>query len=71
MNREKQNILVFCSREICYCSGNFFAHQLGAAFEELGFEVQVCEFTKEDDLDRVLEPFAGKRYRAILDFNSL
>lgn len=71
MNREKENILVFCSREICYCSGNFFAHQLGAAFEELGFEVQVCEFTKEDDLDRVLEPFAGKRYRAILDFNSL
>lgn len=67
----KENILVFCSREICYCSGNFFAHQLGAAFEELGFEVQVCEFTREDDFDKILEPLTGKNYRAIFDFNSL
>lgn len=67
----KENILVFCSREICYCSGNFFAHQLGAAFEELGFEVQVCEFTREDDFDKILEPLTGKKYRAIFDFNSL
>lgn len=67
----KENILVFCSREICYCSGNFFAHQLGAAFEELGFEVQVCEFTREDDFDKILSPLTGKKYRAIFDFNSL
>lgn len=67
----KENILVFCSREICYCSGNFFAHQLGAAFEELGFEVQVCEFTREDDFDKILAPLTGKKYRAIFDFNSL
>ena len=58
----KENILVFCSREICYCSGNFFAHQLG---------VQVCEFTREDDFDKILEPLTGKNYRAIFDFNSL
>lgn len=67
----KEKILVFCSREICYCSGNFFAHQLGAAFEELGFDVQVCEFTREDDFDKVLEPLTGKKYRAVFDFNSL
>lgn len=67
----KEKILVFCSREICYCSGNFFAHQLGAAFEELGFEVQVCEFTGEDDFDQILKPLAGKKYRAVFDFNSL
>jgi len=69
--KQKEEILVFCSREICYCSGNFFAHQLGAAFEELGFEVQVCEFTREDDFDKILEPLTGKKYRAVFDFNSL
>lgn len=71
MKTPKEPILIFCSREICYCSGNFFAHQLGAAFEELGFEAEVCEFTREDDFDQVLEPLTGNAYRAIVDFNSL
>ena len=31
----QEKILVFCSREICYLSGNFFAHQLAAAFDDL------------------------------------
>ena len=30
----QEKILVFCSREICYLSGNFFAHQLAAAFDD-------------------------------------
>lgn len=66
-----EKILVFCSREICYCSGNFFAHRLADAFEQLGFDTEVCEFTREDDFDAVLTPLFGKPYRAIFDFNSL
>lgn len=56
----QEKILVFCSREICYLSGNFFAHQLAAAFDDLGYETTVCEFTSQDDLDAVLSPFFGK-----------
>lgn len=71
MTEEKERILVFCSREICYASGNFFANQLGAALEELGFLVQVCEFTREDDFDHILEPLLSNTYRLAVDFNSL
>ena len=66
----QEKILVFCSREICYLSGNFFAHQLAAAFDDLGYETTVCEFTSQDDLDAVLSPFFGKKCRAVFDFNS-
>lgn len=67
----RERILVFSSREICYLSSNFFANQLGAAFEDLGFYVDVCELSKEDDLDAKLEPYIGEKYRLIVDFNSM
>ena len=41
---EKEKIIVFSSREICYQSSSFFANQMADAFEDLGFDVQVCEF---------------------------
>lgn len=69
--QKKEKVLVFSSREICYLSSNFFAHQIGAAYEELGFDVEICELSKEDDLDEKLEPLLGERYRVILDFNSM
>lgn len=69
--RNRERILVFSSREICYCSGNFFANQIAAAFEEMGFLVDVCELSKGDDLDAKLEPYIGVEYRLILDFNSM
>lgn len=65
-----EKILVFASREICYMSSNFFANQIGAAFEKLGFEVEICELSPDDDLDERLEPYIGEEYRLILDFNS-
>lgn len=68
---EREKILVFASREICYMSSNFFAHQIGAAFEELGFAAEICELSKGDDLDEKLEPYIGGKYRLILDFNSM
>ena len=71
MCQTKEKVLVFSSREICYSSNSFFANQMGMAFEALGYEVDICEFTKEDDLDAVLAPYIGKTYKVILDFNSL
>lgn len=71
LQEKKERILVFSSREICYLSGNFFANQIGAAFEELGYEVEICELGAEDNLDERLEPHIGKKYRLILDFNSM
>ena len=67
----KERVLVFSSREICYNSNSFFANQMAMAFEKTGSETEVCEFTKEDDLDKILTPFIGKEYKIILDFNSL
>ena len=64
-------ILIFSSREICYFSSNFFANQIGEAFERLGHTVEVCELAKEDDLDEKLDRFLEKSYNLILDFNSL
>ncbi len=68
---KKGRVLIFSSREICYLSANFFANQLGAAFEELGYEADICEFTAEDDLDEKLKPYLGRRYEVIADFNSM
>ena len=56
-------ILVFSSREIAICPATFFANQIGAAFEELGYEVTVCEPPKEDDLDAKLARYIGQPYR--------
>lgn len=64
-------ILIFSSREICYFSSNFFANQMGEAFEKLGHTVEICELAKEDDLDEKLDRFLEKDYDLILDFNSL
>ncbi|MGN0353315.1 MAG: glycosyltransferase [Roseburia sp.] len=64
-------MLIFSSREICYFSSNFFANQIGEAFESFGCTVDVCELAKEDDLDEKLERYLHKSYDLILDFNSL
>jgi hypothetical protein len=66
-----KNILVFSSREICYLSGNFFADQLADAFEQLGCDVTLCEFTMTDDFDEKLMPLLDKTYDAAIDFNSM
>lgn len=66
-----EKVLIFTSREICYNSHFFFAHQMGGAFEKLGYEVEYCEFTRESDFDAVLQPYLGQSYKMMLDFNSL
>lgn len=69
--RMKNKVLIFTSREICYNSHYFFAHQMGGAFEKLGYEAEYCEFTRDSDFDKVLQPHLGKTYKVMLDFNSL
>lgn len=69
--RQREKVLIFSSREICYSSSNFFAYQLGAAFEELGFTADICELSPEEDLDAKLEPLLGETYRVVVDFNSM
>lgn len=71
MSETNDKVLIFTSREICYNSHYFFAHQMGGAFEKAGYETEYCEFTRESDFDMVLKPHLGKRYKVILDFNSL
>ena len=71
MPEQKEKVLIFSSREICYSSSNFFAYQLGAAFEELGFAADICEVSPEEDLDAKLEPLLAENYRAVVDFNSM
>ncbi len=71
MLQMNEKVLIFTSREICYNSHFFFAHQMGAAFEKMGYEVEYCEFTRESDFDAVLQPHIGKSYKVMLDFNSL
>ena len=53
----KEKVLVFSSREICYNSNSFFANQMAMAFEKIGYTADVCEFTKDDDLDKFLSPY--------------
>lgn len=66
----KRKIIVFSSREICYQSSSFLQTRWQIAFEKLGFDVSVCEFDEQDDLDAVFQPLYGKKYRLLLDFNS-
>ncbi len=68
---KRDRVLIICSRDICYSSGNFFAGRLAAAYEELGFLTEVCEFSKDRDIDAQLEPLLAHRYRVIIDFNSM
>lgn len=65
-----KRVLVVCSRQICYFSGNFFAAQMADAFERLGCEVTRLEFTLDDDLDRILVPFHYSNFDLIIDVNT-
>jgi spore maturation protein CgeB len=70
IEQTNEKVLIFSSREICYSSSNFFANQIAAAFEELGVLADICELGAEDDLEEKLNPYMGRKYRLILDFNS-
>lgn len=71
-NSQKNNrILIFCSREICYYSADFFAAQIADELEKKGFQVIMQVVDVRKDLDQQLTRYVGEEYFAILDFNSL
>jgi len=67
----KKPILIFCSREICYYSADFFAARIADVLEEKGYQVIMQTLDTKDDLEEQLEQYMGKSYLAVLDFNSL
>ena len=67
---EKEKSLYLVRERSVISRADFFANQMADAFEDLGFDVQVCEFDEHDDLDAVFQPLYGQKYRLLLDFNS-
>lgn len=68
--RKKKKSLYLVRERSVISRAVFFANQMADAFENLGFDVQVCEFDEHDDLDAVFQPLYGQKYRLLLDFNS-
>lgn len=66
-----KKVLIFSSREICYFSGTFFSEQIAHAFEELGYEVDVCHIAPEEDYEQKLESYMDQEFTCIVDINSL
>lgn len=64
-----RKILLFQYRDICYSSFLYFTDCLKKAFEQLGFEVEVCCFTMKT-LD-TLEQYVGQKFDMVIDFNSI
>lgn len=79
MNRK---ILIFTTRQLCYCSAAFFAARLADAFEEMGDHVTCCELEEQtncgDGADNELsdasvsrlEQFLDNSFDAVIDFDS-
>lgn len=75
-------ILIFTTRQLCYSSAEFFAARLAESFENLGYEVEMCQVDTDTNTGTgkdtcltqqeqdSLEQYIGKSYLAVLDFNS-
>lgn len=66
-----KNILIFISRILCYESNKFFIAEMSEELKKLGYRIELCEIDMEDeDLEDKLEKYIGKKFRAVIDFNS-
>ncbi|MFA9375979.1 MAG: glycosyltransferase [Lachnotalea sp.] len=66
-----KNILLFISRILCYESNKFFVAEMSKELQDLGYQIEQCEVDMEDeDLEEKLEKYIGKKFRAVIDFNS-
>lgn len=74
-----RKILIFCTRSLCYFSGEFFARELAEIFQNKGDHVETVLLPDEPgstassrDLSQfgILETYIGKKYDAVIDFNS-
>lgn len=65
-----KKILIFVTRYLCYASNESFAMELERNFNALGFEAEICNIINNDLSDIELTKYIGKKYLAIIDFNS-
>ncbi|RDY30480.1 glycosyltransferase [Lachnotalea glycerini] len=67
----ERTILIFISRILCYESNHFFIAEMSKELKKLGYEIEICEIEMEEsDIEEKLEQYIGKKFRAIIDFNS-
>ncbi|WP_099466967.1 glycosyltransferase family protein [Konateibacter massiliensis] len=67
----EKNILFFVSRVLCYESNYLFIAEMEKELERLGYQVELCEVDKEeDDAEERMMQYVGKKFRAVIDFNS-
>jgi len=74
---QDNKFLILKSKSICYDSTMYFADITADILENQGFEVDICNLSSHyldtslpSESFEELEPFIGKTYTAILDFNS-
>ncbi|MBO6260692.1 MAG: hypothetical protein J6N47_07685 [Lachnospiraceae bacterium] len=67
----EKKVLIFVTRYLAYASNIVFAHECKNALEQRGISAEICDIMDESDAETVLLSHAGKKYDAILDFNSI
>ncbi len=65
----KGKILMLKIKSVCYDSTFYLADLYGGALEKLGYEVEYFSTATESIVD--LERYSGKRFDAVIDFNSI
>ncbi len=66
-----KKILIFISRILCYDSNRFFIVKMMSELQLLGYTIELCEIDLEDEtIEAKLETYIGKKYLAVIDFNS-
>lgn len=63
-------ILMFITRYLCYASNTAFAASLSNELKEMGHEVEICNILGREDAGERAAEFVGRRFDAIIDFNS-
>ncbi|MCR5011484.1 MAG: hypothetical protein K6A72_04025 [Lachnospiraceae bacterium] len=66
-----KKVLIFVTRYLAYASNIVFAHECRTALLQKGIDAEICDIMREEDAEQILLSHAGKKYDAILDFNSV
>ncbi len=66
-----KKVLIFVTRYLAYASNIVFAHECRTALMQMGIDAEICDIMSEEDAEQILLSHAGKKYDAILDFNSV
>lgn len=66
-----KKVLIFVTRYLAYASNIVFAHECRVALTQLGIDVEICDIMNEEDAEQILLSYVGKKYDAVIDFNSV